>query len=100
MQAMKHASEGSTLVLKSRVNITRSLKLWYQSYHKKNYCPPKNSMDLDRFEKYILHHLACRGTNEKYILALQIRFRVRFWSFSIHCMDWEHGRIVNVLNIR
>ena len=40
MQARKHASE-STLALKPRADITRSLKEGYQWPHKKDMCPTK-----------------------------------------------------------
>ena len=42
MQVTKHASEGSTLVLKPRAGVTRSPKQGYQWPHKKDSCPPKN----------------------------------------------------------
>ena len=37
----KHASEGSTLALKPRADVTRSPKQGYQWPHKKDSCPPK-----------------------------------------------------------
>ena len=40
-QVTKHASKGSTLALKPRVDIIRSLKKGYQWPHKKDSCPPK-----------------------------------------------------------
>ena len=39
IQARKHASK-STLALKPRADITRSLKQGYQWPHKKDMCPP------------------------------------------------------------
>ena len=42
MHATKHASEGFTLPLKPRGDITRSPKQGYQWPHKKDSCPPKN----------------------------------------------------------
>ena len=41
MQATKHPSEGSTLALKPRGDITRSPKEWYQWSHEKDLPPPK-----------------------------------------------------------
>ena len=41
MQVTKHASEGSTLALKPRADITRSPKQEYQWPHEKYLCPPK-----------------------------------------------------------
>ena len=41
MQATKHASEGSTLALKPRGDVARSLKQGYQWPHKKDSCPLK-----------------------------------------------------------
>ena len=41
MQATKHASEGSTLALKPREDITRNPKQGYQWPHEKDLCPPK-----------------------------------------------------------
>ena len=35
MQVTKHASEGSSLALKPRADITRSPEIWYQWLHKK-----------------------------------------------------------------
>ena len=40
MQATKHASEGSTLSLKPRGDVTRSPKQGYQWFHEKDLCPP------------------------------------------------------------
>ena len=40
-QARKHASKKSTLALKPRADVTRSLKQGYQWPHKKDSCPPK-----------------------------------------------------------
>ena len=41
-QATKNASEGSTLALKPRGDVTRSPKQGYQWPHEKDLCPPKN----------------------------------------------------------
>ena len=41
MQARKYASEGSTLALKPRADVTRSPKQGYQWPHKKDMRPPK-----------------------------------------------------------
>ena len=41
MQARKHASEKSTLVLKPRPDVTRSPKQGHQWPHKKDSCPTK-----------------------------------------------------------
>ena len=41
MQATKHASEGSTLTLKPRGDVTRSPKQRYQWPFEKDLCPPK-----------------------------------------------------------
>ena len=41
MQVTKHTSEGSTLALKCRGDITRSPKQGYQWPHKKDLCPPQ-----------------------------------------------------------
>ena len=40
-QARKHASEGSTLALKPRADVTRNPKRGYQGPHKKDLSPPK-----------------------------------------------------------
>ena len=41
MQVTKHTSEGSTLALNPRADVTRSPKQGYQWPHKKDLCPPK-----------------------------------------------------------
>ena len=41
MQVTKHASEGSTVALKPRGDVTRSPKQGYQRFHKKYSCLPK-----------------------------------------------------------
>ena len=41
MQVTKHASDGSTLALKPRGDVTRSPKQGYQWPHEKDLCPPK-----------------------------------------------------------
>ena len=41
MQAKKHASEGSTLFLKPKTDVIRSLKQGYQWPHKQKWCPSK-----------------------------------------------------------
>ena len=49
MQATKHASEGSTLALKPRGDVTRNPKEGYQWPHEKDLCPPKI------FKKTLVH---------------------------------------------
>ena len=65
-QAMKHTSEGSTLTLKARVDVSRGSKQGYQCPHKKDQCPPKSK------EMYIYEIRRVSWCNTERVFIIQV----------------------------
>ena len=76
VQARKHTSEGSTLALKPRGDITRSPKQGYQWPHKKDSCPPKNILKKKIYSSTMLLFFNSLSLSVNKALNVSISFEI------------------------